>query len=164
MEMGTFFRHHRLPGNFCFITLAPYGNEKSPCSPKGTRTESTNSAVPPCLPYQTTASERCQHTVCPITLALRQKILWIPISLCPRRPICCPALRSALSYAKLSVDALAALLPLRWFVYEVMLVIHHRCPFVKYFFSRWKDNFFLKATPHNGSCGLRRIFCPNRTV
>ena len=22
----------------------------------------------------------------------------------------------------------------------------------------------LKATPHNGSCGLRRIFCPNRAV
>ena len=21
-----------------------------------------------------------------------------------------------------------------------------------------------KATPHNGSCGLRRIFCPNRAV
>ena len=23
---------------------------------------------------------------------------------------------------------------------------------------------FLKATPHNGHCGLRRIFCPNRAV
>ena len=55
--------------------LSPFGHEKSPCSPKGTRTESTNSAVPPCLPYETATSARCQYTVCPITLALRQKIL-----------------------------------------------------------------------------------------
>ena len=36
-------------------------------------------------------------------------------SLCPRRPICCSAFRPALSSAGLSVDALAALLPLQWF-------------------------------------------------
>ena len=57
-------------------------------------------------------SARCQHTGCPLTLALRQKILRFPVSLCPLRPICCPAFRSALSFAELSVDALTALLPL----------------------------------------------------
>ena len=39
----------------------------------------------------------------------------IPLSLCPQRPICCSAFRPALSSAGLSVDALAALLPLQWF-------------------------------------------------
>ena len=28
---------------------------------------------------------------------------------------------------------------------------------------KWETMTF-KATPHNGSCGLRRIFCPNRAV
>ena len=37
------------------------------------------------------------------------------LSLCPRRPICCPASRFPLSCGKLSVDALAALLPRLWF-------------------------------------------------
>ena len=37
------------------------------------------------------------------------------LSLCPRRPICCPASRFPLSFGKLSVDALAALLPRLWF-------------------------------------------------
>ena len=27
-----------------------------------------------------------------------------------------------------------------------------------------KTASFLKATPHNEDCGLRRIFCPNRAV
>ena len=49
-------------------------HKKSPCSPKGTRTESTFSAVPPCL-QETCRSARCQHTGCPLTLAMRQKIL-----------------------------------------------------------------------------------------
>ena len=43
----------------------------------------------------------------PLTQAIRQQILRdVPFSLCPRRPIYCPAFRSALSSAKLSVDAL----------------------------------------------------------
>ena len=47
--------HHRFPGSFFIICLSPFGNEKSPCSPKGTRTENTVSAVPPCLPVKPTA-------------------------------------------------------------------------------------------------------------
>ena len=47
--------HHRFPGSFLIICLSPFGNEKSPCSPKGTRTENTVSAVPPCLPVKPTA-------------------------------------------------------------------------------------------------------------
>ena len=53
-----------------------FPNKKSPRSPMGTRTETIISAVPPCLPENPTASARCQHTVCPLTLAMRQKILW----------------------------------------------------------------------------------------
>ena len=45
-----------------------------------------------------------------------------PFSPCPRRPICCPAFRSALSYAKLSVDALAVLLPPQWFMLSFLLL------------------------------------------
>jgi len=67
--------HHRFPGNFFNIMHSPL-QQKSPCSPEGTRTEKILSAVPPCLPEKPTALERCQHTVCPLTLALRQKILW----------------------------------------------------------------------------------------
>lgn len=48
-------RHHRFPGSFFIIRLSPFGNEKSPCSPEGTRTENTISAVPPCLPVKPTA-------------------------------------------------------------------------------------------------------------
>ena len=57
--MGTHYlrhcRRHRFPGNFFIICVSPFGNEKSPCSPKGTRTENTISAVPPCLPVKPTA-------------------------------------------------------------------------------------------------------------
>ena len=42
---------------------------------RGTRTEKTISAVPPCLPEKSDRSARCQHTGCPLTLAMRQKIL-----------------------------------------------------------------------------------------
>ena len=68
--------HHRFPGNFFIICVSPFGNEKSPCSPKGTRTENTISAVPPCLPEIRPLCRR-QHAACLLTLAMRQKILRI---------------------------------------------------------------------------------------
>ena len=80
---------------------------------------------------KTATSVRCQHTGCPLTLAMRQKILWFPISPCPQRPICCPAFRFPLSYGKLSVDALAVLLPLLRFIYVEMVILQF-CPFVKH--------------------------------
>ena len=88
--------------------------KNAPAPAMGTRTENTF------LRYHLVCrksghSIRCQHTGCPVTQAMRQKILGFPLSLCPRRPICCPAFRSALSCAKLSVDALAVLLPPQWF-------------------------------------------------
>ena len=59
------------------------------------------------------------------------------LSLCPRRPICCPASRFLLSCGKLSVDALAALLPRLWFsVFEVVFFIHQVKLFVKNFFQK----------------------------
>ena len=104
--------HHRFPGNFFIICVSPFGNEKSPCSPKGTRTENTIFCGTTLFAGKNRPLSRRQHAVCPVTLAMRQKILRKAFrSLCPRRPICCPAFRSPLSCGELSVDALAALLP-----------------------------------------------------
>ena len=80
-------------------------NKKAPAPPKGTRTE-IHSAVPPCLPEDPTAQHGANTPSAfnaGITSADTRKN---SLSLCPRRPICCSAFRSALSYAKLSVDAL----------------------------------------------------------
>ena len=57
-----------------FLFLLCFCIAKSPCSPKGTRTENTISAVPPCLPVNRPLDRR-QHAACPVTLAMRQKIL-----------------------------------------------------------------------------------------
>ena len=88
--------HHRLPGNFLVIKITPFGNKKVlvPLREQGQKRQFLRYHLV-CRKYGRSA--RCQHTVCPLTLALRQKILWFPISPCPRRPICCPAFRSALS-------------------------------------------------------------------
>ena len=66
--------HHRFPGNF-FVIMILLFQIKKPSFPMGTRTEKTF------LRYHLVCrksghSARCQHTVCPLTLALRQKILW----------------------------------------------------------------------------------------
>lgn len=47
--MGSCWGRHRLPGAYMRRFSFPC-KIKSPCSPKGTRTEKTISAVPPCLP------------------------------------------------------------------------------------------------------------------
>ena len=51
--------------------------QKSPCSPKGTRTENTFLRYHLVCRKIRPPLQRCQHTVCPLTLALRQKILWV---------------------------------------------------------------------------------------
>ena len=107
--------HHRFPGSFLIICLSPFGNEKSPCSPKGTRTENTVSAVPPCLPVKPTAHPAPTRRVPCNAGNASEDTQEISFSPCPRRPICCSAFRSPLSYGELSVDALAALLPRLWF-------------------------------------------------
>ena len=66
--------HHRFPGNF-FVIMILLFQIKKPLFPMGTRTEKIF------LRYHLVCrksghSARCQHTVCPLTLALRQKILW----------------------------------------------------------------------------------------
>ena len=105
----------------------------------GNKDRKTISAVPPCLPDNPTTSVRRQHAVCPITLALRRRILSLRRSLRPPRPICCPAYRSALSYAELSVDAPCSFTPASMVSCYVMNVIHQGCPFVKRFFSQAAD-------------------------
>ena len=110
--------HHRFPGScfiMCIIWFSPFGNEKSPCSPKGTRTENTVSAVPPCLPVKPTAQPAPTRRVPSNAGNASEDTRGHPLSLCPRRPICCSAFRSPLSCGELSVDALAALLPRLWF-------------------------------------------------
>lgn len=92
-------------------------------------------------------SARRQHAVCPLTPAMRQKILWLPISLCPRRPICCPAFRSALSYAELSVDAPCSFTSASLVSIYVTPFIHHLCTFVKNFFSCGADFFLNTPAP-----------------
>lgn len=143
--MGSCWGRHRLPGAYMRHFSFPC-KIKNPCSPKGTRTEKQF------LRYhlvcrKSDRSARRQHAVCPLTLAMRQKILWSPISLCPRRPICCPALRSALSYAELSVDAPCSFTSASLVSIYVMPFIHHLCTFVKNFFSRGADFFLNTPVP-----------------
>ena len=107
-----------------------------------------------------TASLRRQHAACPLTLAMRQKILWSPISLCPRRPICCPAFRSALSYAELSVDAPCSFTSASLVSIYVMPFIHHLCTFVKHFFSRPADKFGFTPTGWCSRCSRRTLSEP----
>ena len=62
-------------------------NAKSPCSPIGNKDRKDNFCGTTLFAGRSGRSARCQHTGCPLTLAMRQKILWFPISPCPRRPI-----------------------------------------------------------------------------
>ena len=83
---------------------------------RGARTENTNSAVPPCLPENSDRSAERQHALCPLTLALRQKILrGSPLFSLPSAAHLLPRSSPRSQPPGLSVDALAALLPLRWF-------------------------------------------------
>ena len=94
---------------------APFAEkQKSPCSPYRGNKDRTDKFCGTTLfaVCKNDRSVRCQHTACHITPALRQRILRIALSPCPRRPICRSAFRPALSSAGLSVDALSALLPL----------------------------------------------------
>ena len=96
---------HRFPGSFFNIIHAPL-QQKSPCSPKGTGTENTLSAVPPCLLIKISRLITVPTHRLPVNAGIASEdTLGDPISPCPQRPICCPAFRSALSYAELSVDA-----------------------------------------------------------
>ena len=113
MAVRTGHVHHRLPGFFFIIILLTY--KKSPFFLRRTGTEKTFFCGTTLIAVQTAISARCQHTGCPLTLAMRQKILSVRCSPCPRRPICCSAFRAPLSSGALSVDALAALLPRLWF-------------------------------------------------
>ena len=65
------------------------------------------------------------------------------LSLCPRRPICCPASRFPLSFGKLSVDALAALLPRLWFAVLKLFPLYTK--------SNCLSRIFFKK--FSGSCG-----------
>ena len=90
---------------------------KMPSLPlRGARTEHTNSAVPPCLPENSDRSAERQHALCPLTLALRQKILrGSSLFSLPSAAQLLPRSSPRSQPPGLSVDALAALLPLRWF-------------------------------------------------
>ena len=141
--------HHRFPGScfiMCIIWFSPFGNEKVlvPRREQGQKIQFLRYHL---VCRKSDRSVRRQHAVCPLTLAMRQKILWSPISLCPRRPICCPAFRSALSYAELSVDAPCSFTSASLVSIYVMPFIHHLCTFVKNFFSCGADFFLNTPVP-----------------
>ena len=130
---------HRFPGNFFIICVSPFGNEKSPCSPKGTRTENTISAVPPCLPVKPTAHPAPTRRV-PVTLAMRQKILRIsPFPPALGGPFAAPL------FAPLSAMGNSLWMRLQLYfrvcglLYLLKVFIHHRKPFVKHYFSQPAD-------------------------
>ena len=91
------------------------------------------------------ASGKCQHTSCPITLALRQRILRNhPVLPALGGPLCCPAFRSDLSLRNslwMRCQLYFRFIGLVGF--ELAMVILQFCPFVKHFFAREKN----KASP-----------------
>ena len=105
---------HRFPG--CLIRTRPF-KIKNPCSPiQGSKDRNAISAVPPCLPEYSDRLMTAPTRRLPVNAGIASEDTEdFSRSLCPRRPICCSAFRPALSSAGLSVDALAALLPLPWF-------------------------------------------------
>ena len=132
-------RHRR---SVRFIDFPP--NKKCPCSPKGNKDRKDFSAVPPCLPEIRPLNPVPTHRL-PCNAGNASKDTQDrSLSLCPRRPICCPAFRSALSCAELSVDALAVLLPPQWFKLLVFVIKLHLCPFVKNFFPRSADSVAIR--------------------
>ena len=134
--------HHRLPG--CFIGFPSCViNKKILASPYGeTRTESTNSAVPPCLPVKPTAHRVPTHSL-PSNAGTASEDTE------GRTPFSLPSAAHLLSRFSprsqppgLSVDALKALLPLlRFGSNELNTYIQRFCLFVKNFFASGKNNF-----------------------
>ena len=93
-----------------------FQNKKSLLPIQGSKDRNAISAVPPCLPEYSDRLMTAPTRRLPDNAGIASEdTRGIPLSLCPQRPICCSAFRPALSSAGLSVDALAALLPLQWF-------------------------------------------------
>jgi len=126
----------------------PFNKQKSPCSPKGTRTERQISAVPPCLPQIAATSITVPTHRLPVNAGIASEdTLGCPISPCPQRPICCPALRSALSPRNSLWMRLQLYFRLNGLFYD-MPFIHQMCAFVKNFFSPPADkNQYSRTTP-----------------
>ena len=122
--------------------------QKSPCSPKGTRTEKTISAVPPCLPEIRPLCTVPTHRL-PVNAGIASEdTLESSISPCPQRPICRSAFRSALSSAVLSVDALPVLLPLQWFaVLKLCLLYNKGVRLSSTIFHQWRTFQYSLTTP-----------------
>ena len=110
----------------------------------GTRTELTNSAVPPCLPFAKTTALHGANT--PPATSRRHCVrgyLGTPVLPALGGPFAAPL------FAPLS--ALRDSLWMRWQLYfrffglpfELGTFIHQKSPFVKNFFPRHKDFFFL---------------------
>ena len=123
-------------------------NAKSPCSPIGNKDRKDNFCGTTLFAGRSGRSARCQHTGCPLTLAMRRKILRFPRSPRPGRPICRSAFRSALSCAVLSVDALSALLPLQWFaVLKLWMLCNKSVRLSSTNFLELRTNQYSRTTP-----------------
>ena len=114
----------------------------------GTRTENTVSAVPPCLPENRPLAPVPTHRL-PCNAGNASKdTQGLPFSLCPRRPICCPAFRSALSNPELSVDALRSFTSAsKVLVLSVFVIKLQICPFVKNFFPHTAETVAFALAP-----------------
>ena len=113
---------HRFPGSFFNIIHAPL-QQKSPCSPKGTGTENTLSAVPPCLLIKISRLITVPTHRLPVNAGIASEdTLGDPSSPCPQRPIYCLAYRSALSSRNSLWMRFAVLLPPQWFAIEFSLL------------------------------------------
>ena len=129
--------HHRLPGSF--LVMEHTSQIKKSLFPLGEQGQKINSAVPPCLQEYSCRSARCQHTGCPLTLAMRQTILRLaPVLSALGGPFADPL------FAPLS--ALRHSLWMRCQLYfrvcgltYDMLFIQQKCPFVKHEIIRQAD-------------------------
>ena len=135
-------RHRR---SVRFIRFPP--NKKCPCSPKGNKDRKNISAVPPCLPEIRPLTPVPTHRLPRNAGNASKDTPGFPVSPCPRRPICCPAFRSALSCAKLSVDALAVLLPPQWFSLLFLLL-----NYINVFLSRTFFHLLRNRLPLSWRC------------
>ena len=113
--IGVGQTHHRFPGSFLVIVKTPFN--KKVLVPLREQGQKDNFCGTTLFAVNSGHSARCQHTVCPLTLALRQKILRIaPVPPALGGPFA-ESLFALLSAMQNSLWMRpAVLLPLQWFL------------------------------------------------
>ena len=133
--------HHRLPGNFLIINTS---NKKVlvPLREQGQKIHFCGTTL---FAGYSDRSARCQHTGCPLTLAMRQKILRPkPVPTALGGPFAAP-LFAPFSATGTLCGCAAQLYSRFCGLTYVMLVIHEMCAFVKNFFTPQVDKLNIPA-------------------